>query len=168
MQRLFTTAVLSGAIGVACSVQAADLPTRASLARLTAIGRIVVTVAGAAADEEPAVRQGIERRLETAGITVDPSLDTELVADVTVTRDSGPRGQRHATNVVALSLREPVRTERVPRSTFRATTWATSARLMCFAADIPAEMVLSTIDNQMSEFLGTISRDTAAAESAGR
>lgn len=145
-----------------------ELPGRASLAELHAIGHIIVTVAAGSNGDEAMLRRAIEERLESAGTATDPMLDTQLVADVSVAHDTSPSGQRYFLYRISLSLQEPVRTERIPRTTFRGTTWSSSATVRRFGVDIPFQTILDAVENKMSDFLTAVSRDTAALASTGR
>lgn len=148
-------------------VHSGELPDRASLADLHAIGQIIVTVSGGSDWDRETLREVIERRLESAGIAIDPMERSQLVADVSVARDTSPSGLRHFSYLISLSLEEPVRTERVPRTTFRGTTWSSSATVRRFGVEVPLESVLDALENKMSRFLTAIASDTAAAASTG-
>lgn len=146
------------------SARSEGLPGRASLADLHAIGQIVVTMSGAASGEESALQKLIERRLSNAGIAVDPSESTQLVANVNVARDTSSNGQKHFACSISLLLQEPARTARMPRTTFLATTWSATATVSRFSAPVPFEMVADAVENKMSSFLSTIAKDTATVK----
>jgi hypothetical protein len=156
--------LLVAALFPASPLQSGELPGRASLADLHAIGQIIVTMSAGATGEENTLRQVIEKRLGNAGIAIDPTEGTQLVANVDVARDTSTSGQKHFAYLISLSLQEPVRTERVPRTTFRATTWSASATVSRFSVDAPFEMIVDAIENKMSSFLTTVAKDTATAK----
>jgi hypothetical protein len=144
------------------SVRAADLPARASFAGLKSIGRLVVAVPVTA--DEVAVRELMERGLEHARITLDPSLDTELEATILVSRDSGPSGQKHCLYLITLAFHEPVRTRRTPATTYRATSWSSTATVQRFSGDIPIQTVLDAVENKMGVFLATVAADASTVD----
>jgi hypothetical protein len=155
---------LGGVIFTAGLLAAGELPGRAPLAEVHAIGQVVATMSSGSTADETAVRQMIERRLVAAGITVDPSLDTQLVAAVDVSRDTSLTGQKHVTYAVSLSFQEPVRTERAPHTAFLGTTWAASVKITRFGADVPLDTILDSLDRKIGSFLTTVNKDTAAAK----
>lgn len=148
----------------ASTLQSADLPGRASLAELHAIGQIIVTMSAGSTGDENALRQVIEKRLANTGIAIDPAVGTQLVVNVDVARDTSTGGQKHFSYLISLSFQEPVRTERLPHTTFRGTTWSASATVTRFSVDVPLETVLDALENKMSNFLTTVAKDTAAAK----
>lgn len=141
---------------------AAGLSYRASLAGIQGVGKVIVTVSAASKASETEIQQLVEGRLESAGIAIDPTLDTHLVAEVEVTRDTSNQGHRHYTFLISLSLQEPVRTTRAPRSTFRATTWSSKGRIQRFGSEVPPAGILDSMEDNMNLFLGSVAKDTAA------
>jgi hypothetical protein len=160
-------AVLVGAVLlVAGHVRAAGLSSRVSLAGIQAIGQVIVTMSTASNGAETEIKELIERRLESAGIAIDPTLDTRLVAEVEVMRDTSQAGQRHYTYVISLSLQEPVRTTRAPRSNLRAKTWSSKGRIERFNAEVAFVKVLDAMEDNVNVFLGKVAGDTAAWKAA--
>lgn len=157
------TAVLFGVVLLAGGrAYSGDSPNRASLGDLQSIGQIIVAMPTGPPEGESALREVIERRLSSAGMAVDSALETQLVVDVQVTRDSSPRGQKHFSYRISLSFQEPVRAERMPRAKFRATTWSSTSALHRFSLDVPFEAVADAVDNSMNRFLSAVAMDTAS------
>ena len=144
------------------SVRAADLPDRASFAGVASIGRLVVATPVTA--NEALVRELMERGLERAGITLDPSLDTQLEARILVSRDTGPSGQKHCLYSITLVFLEPVRTRRTPPTTFRAASWSSSVTVQRFGGDIPFQAVLDAVENKMGAFLASVAADGSTVD----
>jgi hypothetical protein len=155
--------VIGAALLIAVPIHGAGLPTRASLAGLKAIGQIVVTVSGRSKGEEAALRQVVEKRLEDAAISIDPSLSTQLVVDVAGSRDTSSDGVPHFLYLITLSFQEPVRTERT-RTALRATTWLSNYQVTRFGADVGLEILEDAVDGKMSQLLTTVDKDTQAAK----
>ena len=167
MTRTMSTRVallLGVALLATSTLHSSDLPDRASLAELHAIGQIIVTMSAGSPESENALRQVIERRLDGAGIAIDPKESTKLVANVEVTRATSPTGQKYVSYLILLSFREPVSTERVPRTTFLGTTWSGSTAVRRFGADVPLQTVLDALDNKMSVFLTAVAKDAAGTK----
>jgi hypothetical protein len=160
-------AMLGMPLFVASPAQSSELPGRASLADLRVVGQVIVTVSAGSTGDETALRQMIERRLENAGIALDPMANTQLVANVDRARDTSTTGQRHFSYSISLSFQEPVRTERSPRTTFRATTWSANAIVSRFRVEVPFEMVSDALEKKVGNFLTAVAVDTAGAKERG-
>ena len=155
--------IVGPALLIAVPIDGAGLSARASLAGLTAIGQIVVTVSGRSQGEETAVRRVVEKRLEDGGVSIDPSLSTQLVVDVAGSRDTSSDGVPHFLYLITLSFQEPVRTERT-RTTLRAATWLSNYQVTRFGTDVGLETLEDAVDRKMSQLLATIDKDTQAAK----
>jgi hypothetical protein len=132
---------------------AGTLPSRASLAGISAIGQVVLSAEGRSSEEAAALRQVVEKRLESGGIALDRSLDSWLVASVTRTRDRSSAGVQHFVYVVRLSLQEPARAARAPRMVFRAITWHSEWIITRFGADVGIEDLEDALDARVTHFL---------------
>jgi len=143
-----------------------DLPDRASLADLQVIGQIIVTMSAASAGGEDVLRQVVERRLAMAGIATDPAANSQLVVNVAATRSTSAKGLKHFSYLITLTLKEPVHTDREPRTSFLGTTWSSNATANRFGTDVASDTIVDVLDNKMSTFLATVAADTGAATQA--
>ncbi len=156
---LFVVVLLGATLLPARAAQSSELPDRPSLAGVRAVGQIIVTMAAGSRENVNAVRQVIERRLEAAGIAIDPTQSARLVADVQVARSTSPSGEKLISYLVGVAFQEPVRVERSPGTIFMGTSWAGNSTLRRYNAEMPFEAVLDAVDNKVSGFLRAVAKD---------
>ena len=148
---------------VAVGTEGRELALRASLAGVSTIGQVVVSVSGRTQAEEAMLRQVVEARLEAGGIRVDPSLPTRVVASINSERSTSSSGLRHFAYLVRVSFQEPVRCIRMPKTVFVNTTWSDTWRLTRFGADVAVEDLQDALEGRMAHLLSAIDSDTQAS-----
>lgn len=163
-QRLAPTACVLGALlSPAAQLHAGGLPSRASLAGVSSVGEVGVSVAGRSKTDEARLREVVERRLENAGIAIDSSQHTQLAITVTLHRNRSDAGVQYFFYTTTVSFREPVRNSRTPRTTLVSSTWSSSRQSYRFGRDVPVERLEEDVEDGMTNFITAVEMDTKAA-----
>jgi len=165
MKRLaFTVVGTASCMLLAAGVRAEELTT-ASLAGLTRIGAVIVTVANDTVPESD-VRRAVERRLAQGKIAVDGEPGPELLVSVSAERDRAEHGPcEYAVFRISVSLREAVSLERDPsQRSIGAVTWRVGNSVRKFSRTSPRLAIMDGIEDGLSAFLRAIASDTQQAE----
>jgi hypothetical protein len=142
-------AVLSVALLLSASVGATELK-RTSLAGLSRLGAVIVTVANDTVSESE-VRQAVERRVAQARIAVEAP-GPELLVSVSAERHKAETGScQCGTFRVAVSLREAVTLERAPDQGYvAAITWRTGGAIQRFSTTPPRLAIMDTLEDALT------------------
>jgi len=152
-------------VAVSCHWAQADELKRSSLAGLSRVGAVIVTVANDTVSEAE-VSAAVERRLVRAKIAVDGVPGPELLVSVTAERNRAEKGScEYATFRVLMSLREAVVLDRAPeQGPVSAITWSTSGSLRRFLLTAPRLGIMDMIEDELSVLLRAVASDTQQAD----
>ena len=139
--------------------------TRSSLAGVSRLGALIVTVANDTVPEND-VRRAVERRLAQAKITIDGDPGPELQVSVSSERRRAERGACECgTFRVTVRVREAVVLERAPeQGPVAAITWQTGGAARVLSVTAPRLAIMDALEECLSAFVREVSSDTQQAE----